>query len=306
MDDAACGASSRELVGERAGAVGRVVVDDHQLEVEVRARAARRTPRRPVRDRRSALVVCGHDHRQVAADWRHPSTIIQARDAFRPVARHSSIMAEIDRYRPRRPPPDRSAVPSRVRTRTPPTPAGSDGNGSIAATRTCLRRAADLGRARSRTIVGHYSAMPVRLRSAAPRSTRRGAPTSWWRPNGSVRASVTRSSARGIATRRRRARPWVVRGLVGTASASCASPALGGSRALSNRSAAARFAVPNGRCRSTGSCRTSRFRGSGWSRGSADAGRSASDSPLRRKLHAAVGSRRHGISLSPYGATPAI
>ena len=53
----------RELVGQRAGAVGRSVVDDHQLAVD----AVRREDREDRRDQLAetgALVVGGHDERE--------------------------------------------------------------------------------------------------------------------------------------------------------------------------------------------------------------------------------------------------
>ena len=71
-----------ELVGDGAGAVGRIVVDDHQLEREAARRRGVEQGAREIRQPIS-FVVGRHDHGQVGPRGRrHLSTIIQAVSRF--------------------------------------------------------------------------------------------------------------------------------------------------------------------------------------------------------------------------------
>ena len=77
---------SREVVGDRAGAVGRVVVDDHQLAVDPGARRSRGRSRGP--DRPAARARCRWERRSRARpEMRRATDKDETRKHYKPVAR---------------------------------------------------------------------------------------------------------------------------------------------------------------------------------------------------------------------------
>ena len=154
------------------------------------------------------------------------------------------------------------------------------------------------------TIVGQYATMPVRCPVNGPRDRRRrGAWTSWSRPNGSGRASATCSSARGIAT----SGASLGLGLVRVVVPAVPEDALAGRRpgAVPRQAAQPPRAAPAELAGGRQPPRVVRHAAVDPPRGAvaAAAGRSRGHPPLRRELHAPLGARAAALRRSPCGAT---